>query len=240
MNQVNEISKIALIRRFINWKSLKLKIKDGLTRFPTQQLMLETYLINPDGSIAKHTKQKAHSYVIGWLQTQELFIANTYNSTGTLHGVLIKNTAGTVKTMLSNYILTVSSVGGSASPGLCSPAGTTTYGILLGTGSTAVTVNDYAMQTLIANGSSAGQLNYSATAVTGAVAAQTTCALSVTRLVGNATGSTITVNELGMVFSMYDNGSQDYFLIVHDNVTQAIGAGQSYLVIYTMTTSISS
>jgi hypothetical protein len=63
--------------------------------------------------------------------------------------------------------------------------------------------------------------------------------LSICRAFGNSNGTTITINEIGITLATSYNPTW-YFLVTHDLVTQAITNGSSYLVIYTMQTSISS
>jgi hypothetical protein len=233
---VNLINQIKTIRPLINWRLLKQKMKDNLTMFPTQELMLETYVITKEGRIREYHKQKAHSYVIQWLQHIELLTNHSYGLPG--RNVSIKDTAGTVRTFYN----------GSCTSGTESyqfsceaTAGITTYGILCGTGVTAVNISDYTIQTLIANGSGSGQLNYSATVVVGAIAGSTTCSMAVTRAVSNGYSSGITIKEIGLVCATsYSGTTQDNFLLIHDNVTQLLNSGDTYLIIYTMVTSISS
>src|SRR5208337_920122 len=119
---------------------------------PTQQLMLETYVITKEGKVRSHKKGKAHSYTIAYLQHLE--VATNHQIQGTGGYVYIKDTTGTLQTCscgsTGNYLRDFIACG--------APATTTTYGILVGTGTAAVTCADYKMQTLIANGSSSGQL----------------------------------------------------------------------------------
>ena len=102
VNHLSEINKIVSLRRLIDWKGLKTKIKDGLTLFPTQQLMLETYVIRADGTIREHHKGKAHSYTIGWLQHIELMSNHNYNTAlqgqAVSNQVLMKDTSGSART----------------------------------------------------------------------------------------------------------------------------------------------
>ena len=102
-------------------------------------------------------------------------------------------------------------------------------------------ITDYAMQTLIAHGSGSAQLNYSATTVVGAVPGSTTCSLAIVRTVSNGYSGSITIKEIGLACATaYTSTTQDNFLLVHDNVTQALNSGDTYIIIYTMQTSISS
>jgi hypothetical protein len=232
INKIKEINIVSATRNLINWRLLKQKVQDGLTRFPTQQLMLETYVITKDGKIRDHKKGKAHSYTIQWLQHIELMTNHSFNTTSGL--VYIRDTNNTVQNMYQN-----GTWAGNWFMAMGAPATNTNYGILVGSGSTAVACSDYKIQTLIAHGSGSGQLNYSATVVVGATNAGTTCSLAITRAFSNAYSSDVTINEIGLACES-SNASQYYFLVVHDLATQVLHAGDTYLVIYTMQTSISS
>ena len=138
IDKIKEINLVCSMCGLINWRLLKQKIRDSLTLFPTQQLMLETYVIDKNGKIRSHKKGKAHSYTIAWLQHMELLMNHVFQSTGAF--VYCKDTAGTLQTILANsgvnlYENTVLA---------CAAQGSiTTYGILVGTGSTAVACSDF-------------------------------------------------------------------------------------------------
>jgi hypothetical protein len=83
------------------------------------------------------------------------------------------------------------------------PSGNATFGIVVGTGSTTVTNDDFKLQTQIAHGNGAGQLQHLATTVEGVTVAGNVTTLTVKRLVTNASGSNITVNEVGLIVQTY-------------------------------------
>lgn len=76
-------------------------------------------------------------------------------------------------------------------------AGTDGYGLVVGTGTNAVDVTDYALQTQIDHGTGAGELQYSACTVAAPTFVGDTAELIITRLFTNASGGTITVEEIG-------------------------------------------
>jgi hypothetical protein len=266
---LKKISLLPSLRRLIDWRRIKIWAKDKLTLYPTQQLNLETYLIkwknpaetmrnqrhldlfnfNPQanlnirfrsnlnaaklrfarlhGKITKHQKGRAHSYLLNWLTMVER----------ELNGAI---TSPISMTDTSNTSRTVYPCGYSSTPYwmITAPATNTSYGILCGTSTAAITETDYKINTLIANGSSSGQLNYGATYIFQAQPAGNYTQIMIARSVTNNSGATITVNEIGIAL-VYNSGTY-YFLVVHDLVTQAITTGSTYLIIYTMQTSISS
>ncbi|MDY6862919.1 MAG: hypothetical protein SV062_08020 [Thermodesulfobacteriota bacterium] len=114
------------------------------------------------------------------------------------------------------------------------PATNTDYGVLAGTGTTASTISDYVMETLIAEGAGAGQLNYGATTV-GAVNSDATSAwFTVSRELTNNSGGDITVTEIGMVARAM--GTPYYILIARDKLdsSETITNGTSKTITYTI------
>lgn len=93
----------------------------------------------------------------------------------------------------------------------------TTYGILVGTGTTAVDRDDYALDTLIAHGVGAGQLYYQACTVTGPTAITGGYREAIARQVDNSSGGSITVEEVGLAIQFtYTPTATSYALILRD------------------------
>jgi hypothetical protein len=76
--------------------------------------------------------------------------------------------------------------------------GLTTLGIVLGTNNTAVTADDYKLNTIVAQGSGAGQLLYQAGGSTGVVTAAPLSSFIIDRVMLNHSAGTITIKELGI------------------------------------------
>jgi len=92
-------------------------------------------------------------------------------------------------------------------------AGVTNVGIVAGTGTNAVAITDYALQTLIAHGTGSGELQYSTyNFPTGWTVGGGNAYFTTDRTLTNSSGGNITINEVGFV----TNGgsiSTYYFLI---------------------------
>lgn len=73
-----------------------------------------------------------------------------------------------------------------------------TYGIVVGTGSAAVTITDYKLGTIIVNGTGSGQLNYLTTSVTAPLTSGSSRSFKIVRSFTNQSGANITVNEVGL------------------------------------------
>jgi hypothetical protein len=75
-------------------------------------------------------------------------------------------------------------------------------GIVVGTGTNPVAVSDYNLQTPIAHGTGAGQLSYGSVSVLdGYTVSGSNAYFTLTRTLGNDSGASITINEVGYIFS---------------------------------------
>jgi len=93
------------------------------------------------------------------------------------------------------------------------------YGILIGTGTSAPSIINNNLSQVISNGASVGQMQYGAVSVTGAVTNTSTNTgyITVTRTFTNNSGSSITVSEVGLVAWSGNNlQTNQYYLIIHD------------------------
>ena len=92
-------------------------------------------------------------------------------------------------------------------------AADTSHGSLAGTGTTAVALADYTIETLIAEGASSGQMEYGAQSFGNVTTSGTTRYFTTSRVLTNSSGGTITITETGLVCS----GSHSWkFLLVRD------------------------
>lgn len=79
-----------------------------------------------------------------------------------------------------------------------------TYGIMVGTGNTAPTISDYALETKINDGVGAGELQYGGVTYGLPTSSATESHFTITRDFSNASGGDITVEEIGLyVRAMY-------------------------------------
>jgi len=108
------------------------------------------------------------------------------------------------------------------------------YGIIVGSGTTAPTISDYALETAIAHGAGAGQLQYSAVTFGAPASDATTSQFTITRDFANASGGAITVNEIGLYVKAYRYNIDYYFLTIRDVIGGGISVpnGQTLTVNY--------
>lgn len=81
-------------------------------------------------------------------------------------------------------------------------AGDVAKGIVVGTGTSAVTISDYALGTRIAHGNAASQLSYGAMSFTNPTTSGSTRSFTMERTFTNNSGSQITITELGLYMIM--------------------------------------
>jgi len=171
--------------------------------------VLELTVRDKDGKITNHRVMKSKSFVRQFL---ELLWITTYQIPDSkAYGMI--DPGGTYREIHATGYCFRSSA----------PAGTVTYGIIVGTGTTAPTIDDYAIETLIDHDAApptAGALQYGAVAFGAPSSDATTSHFTITRNFANASGGAITVNEIALYVEGYDTAVR-YFMTIRD----AIGGG---------------
>ena len=112
-------------------------------------------------------------------------------------------------------------------------------GIVLGTGTTSVTPTDFALATIIADGTSSSQLEYLSSSGSGLTISAPSGSFTLERLFRNSSGGTITVNEVGVYSTAMDSTTSpenNGICIIRDIVSPgfAINDGEYARVIYTL------
>ena len=100
------------------------------------------------------------------------------------------------------------------------------YGILVGSNNTAVVIDDYGLNTKIAHGSGAGELEYGLTIVTNNETASEDYVM-VSRIFTNTSGGDVTVREAGLCTL----ATPYYFLIAREVITEQVLANTETLTI---------
>jgi hypothetical protein len=106
-------------------------------------------------------------------------------------------------------------------------AANTNIGIVVGTGTTQMSPDDYALEAQIAEGTGTDQLNYGACTVGAVTVDGNISTVSVSRSFTNNSGADITISEVGLIVQpRYGTG---YILITRDVLTtpQVIAAGDT-------------
>jgi hypothetical protein len=132
-------------------------------------------------------------------------------------------------------------VGGTSGPWIAANAasGDSSYGVVIGTGTTANSTTTVALASLIANGTGAGQMQYGASTVGSTSISGSTIYLPLSRTMTNNSGGTITVGEAGIYVRQ---GSPGYtFCFVRDVLAtaQPVANGNSITINYQLQITVS-
>jgi hypothetical protein len=168
------------------------------------------------GKVVKSYTRPSDSYVY-------YFAEMLYCIASTNSPLNIPDTSNTLRTLTYNQGTYLNSNGSGSNAG-----------IVVGTGTNAVALTNYALQTLIANGNGAGQLNYGAGTISTTSTTGTTRYFTISRTFKNNAAGSITVNECG-IYCMATS-TPYYFMWVRDLISpgQAVGAGQTLTLTYTI------
>ena len=128
--------------------SIKDKIQEALKLHNNIDIRLTVTVKDKDGKIIKVHKQKSHSFVANFLAgIANCWVRSSGNSgTSTFPMVIVNNS--------SDY-----TVSGGA---INAPAGNSTYGIVIGTGTATPKPSDYELGNQINNGTGTGEITYNA------------------------------------------------------------------------------
>lgn len=160
--------------------------------------VLELIVKKPDGTIRERRVMKSKSFVRQFL---DLLMVQM----GMVNEVAYSEIRDTGNTLRP---IAFSSVNFAAD----APANDDSYGIVVGTGSTAPTIDDYALETQIVDGVGAGQLQHGAVTYGLPTASATISHFTITRDLSNASGGAITVNEI----ALYVKGQQAWLCSYND------------------------
>jgi len=160
------------------------------------ELWGELVLEDLDGKVLYRKREKSRSFVRAWLHLLYGHITGLGIATPDING-----TNRTIVEYATNF--QIDGYGG------------TSFGIVFGTGDTAVDVSDYGMEALIAAGEAAGQFQYCWNEVSERVVVGADCYFTVTRRAFNLSGGDITVAEWGLYARMWA-GSNYYMCAVRD------------------------
>ena len=182
--------------------------------------VLELIVKDKDGKVTEKRVMKSESFVRQFMEL--LFITSTSNWQQNRYP--IRDTGNVVRNVYKyapNHLRC--DIG----------AGVVTNGVVVGTGTVAPTIDDYALGAIIAHGTGAGQLQYSAMTFGAPASDATTSQFTLTRDFANGSGGAITVNEIGLFVLSYDDAER-YFMTIRDVISGGISVpnGQTLTVNY--------
>ena len=185
------------------------------------QIYIQREIRDNKGRLISFKKQESNSLVRAFLD-----ILYCQVTQGSLISVVdTSNIARTVVTYATDLALT----GG---------AGNDVFGVLVGSGSTAVSVTDYKLATQILNGSTSGKLNHLTTTMTQPATIGTTHSFTIARGFTNVSGSPVSVSEVGLVAAGHVGAGDLWFLIDRTLMSFVIAHNATGTVTYTIQVSV--
>ncbi len=184
------------------------------------KLFLNIKTIDKYGNILDEQEKEANSLVNAFIALMQAQLMAGFSTT-----ISVKDTSNTSRSIYNAapYINAFTAYSG---------AGVLTQGIVVGSGTNAVAVSDYNLQTLIAHGVGSGQLEYSAMEVPQTfIISGSDAYFTMRRTVINSSGNDVTFNEVGLIVDTV-NGYAYKFLIDRTLSTQVIGNGLGKVITY--------
>lgn len=198
-------------------------VHGGLTVGLQMGLVVGVRLYEPDGVFMEEVVQPAHSFVLQWPTLLNIHLGKREGSDQILD---TGNTLRSISTSTGNYVF----------PRVNAAIASGASGILLGTGTNAVAMTDYALQTQIAQGTGAGQLSHGLCATYPVdTAGANPRYVNIARGFQNNSGGSIAVAEVALygLDSRISPGPQTYCLC-RDLLSFTIGVGQLAIVQYSL------
>ncbi|MBA7627650.1 hypothetical protein ES703_35117 [subsurface metagenome] len=181
--------------------------------------ILELTVKDKNGKVTDHRVMRSKSFVRQFLELLWIELNKVSKNTP----LIMQDTGGAGRHIYENEITFACNAG----------IGVEAHGIIVGTGTTAPTIDDYVIETLIDHGTDPGELQYSAMTFGAPASDATTSQFTLTRDFANGSGGAITVNEIGLYVKGYDSATR-YFMIIRDVIGGGIAVpdGQTLTVNY--------
>ncbi len=222
----------------IEEKHLQLRSLGQQLGIPVPEMYLEMMVTMPDGSITHWHKQRSHSWTRNAYNVllSEMAALNAPDATFAAAKISMKDTGGTIRSGAFPAQLTAVNLT-TPGNGYIGGAGVSSNGIQVGSGTNAESFEDYVLQTIIANGTGAGQISYtqSDATVTAYDVPSKTWTITLVRYFNNNSGGTISVNEVSLVGLYLQAGYSAMASRDHLSSTVSVLNTGQLKVTYTMT-----
>ena len=188
-------------------------------------ILLRTAVYTRQGKLVREEIRPGHSFVVAFAA----ILNNLFSEAGQL--ATIQDTGNVARTLASGNQASNLRVHAAAADA--------TFGIVLGTGTNAIAMTDYALQTPIAEGTGSGQLSHLAVAFGPIGVATTARYINLIRTFQNNSGATISPTEAALyVQSAYTGPVLGIFCAARDIISASVDAGQLLVVQYQLVFSL--
>ncbi|MBA7683753.1 hypothetical protein ES703_92134 [subsurface metagenome] len=178
---------------------------------PIPEVFLELEVRDKDGRVIQRHRQRSHSWVRNAYNLMIMQGAGINGNESAVFGageVNIKLADGTVRqSPRAANICDADYDPEAVGFGYTAVAGWDTYGILVGSGTTAESFEDYFLDTQIVDGTGAGELSHIASETPSRSYADTTYSVDLVRYFNNNSGGNVDVNEVALVTNGYYGGA---------------------------------
>lgn len=201
-----------------------MKQRNKRRKLVEESLSYVVEVTDKEGRVLQCISAPSHSYVEQWNQLMDIQ-TSTGNKT-------LKTTDGVDRT-IRPYATSFGMVAGIAD---------VSYGIRVGKGTTAVAIDDYALETPYAEGTGLDQFSHQAVEFTAPSVAGSTCSFTVRRVMVNNSGATISgIKEIGDYIKCRESIGTDKSLLGFRDVlpsTLSVPDGGAITVTYTLAVTV--
>lgn len=118
-------------------------------------------------------------------------------------------------------------------------SGDDNFGILVGTGTDAISIADYKLKNKISHGSGTGQLSYGTNDISQPSTFGNSRQITISRTLTNNSPSAITINEVGLVAKIKGSDENEYYVLLERTLLQfVIASGSNKTVSYIIRVSV--
>lgn len=177
------------------------------------QLELVYTVSDKDGNVRHEQVETGHSFLSNFIKM--LFCHMMFHHAPDTGSVLtLTDTGGTVRTGLQQYAHEINSTFMDCN----ATSAIDDYGILVGTGSTAVDIDDYALDTKVVEGTGSGQMEHGNHSIVNSTHDGSSYSYAgITRTFANNSGGSIVVAEIGLACrNHWESTTNRYFLLLRE------------------------
>lgn len=184
----------------------------------------ELEVTDREGRVIQRHRQRSHSWVRNAynLLLSQMAGKNIDDATFGTGKLSIKATHGGVLNNAFGVNISASTAFETSTSGYRCPAANNTYGIQVGSGTDAESLENYKLQSLIAEGVGAGKLNYIASEAPTKTWSAPTFIISWVRYLNNNSGGDVSVNEVGLTARGNAENTINIFLMSRDKLASTI------------------